>query len=35
MTSALALFTPMEVNIEIKVPNAAPKTGDYRLLRSS
>ncbi|HEY5928399.1 MAG TPA: DUF3857 domain-containing protein [Kofleriaceae bacterium] len=34
MTSALALFTPMEVNIELKVPNAAPKTGDYRLLRS-
>jgi hypothetical protein len=34
MTSALALFSPMEVNIEIKVPNAAPKTGDYRLLRS-
>ena len=34
MTSALALFTPMEVNIEIKVPNAAPKTGDYRLLRT-
>jgi len=34
MTSALALFTPMEVNIEIQVPNAAPKTGDYRLLRT-
>jgi hypothetical protein len=34
MTSALALFTPMEVTIELKVPNAAPKTGDYRLLRS-
>jgi hypothetical protein len=34
MTSALALFTPMEVNFEIKVPNAAPKTGDFRLLRS-
>ncbi len=34
MTSALALFTPMEVNVEIKVPNAAPKTGDYRLLRT-
>ncbi len=34
MTSALALFNPMEVNIEIKVPNAAPKTGDYRLLRT-
>jgi hypothetical protein len=34
ISSALALFTPMEVSIEIKVPNAAPKTGDYRLLRS-
>ncbi len=34
LTSALALFTPMEVNVEIKVPNAAPKTGDYKLLRS-
>jgi hypothetical protein len=34
MTSALALFTPMEVNIEIKVPNAAPKTGEHRLLRT-
>ncbi len=34
VTSALALFSPMEVNIEIKVPNAAPKTGDFRLLRS-
>jgi transglutaminase-like putative cysteine protease len=34
MTSALALFTPMEVDIEIKVPDAAPKTGDYRLLRT-
>ena len=34
MTSALALFTPMEVTLELKVPNAAPKTGDYRLLRS-
>lgn len=34
MTSALALFTPMEVKLELKVPNAAPKTGDYRLLRS-
>lgn len=34
MTSALAPFTPMEVNIEVKVPNAAPKTGDYRLLRT-
>ncbi|HEY5946134.1 MAG TPA: DUF3857 domain-containing protein [Kofleriaceae bacterium] len=34
MTSPLALFSPMEVNFEIKVPNAAPKTGDYRLLRT-
>lgn len=34
MTSALALFSPMEVTLELKVPNAAPKTGDYRLLRS-
>jgi hypothetical protein len=34
ITSALALFTPMEVNLEIRVPNAAPKTGDYKLLRS-
>ena len=34
VSSALALFKPMEINIEIKVPNAAPKTGDYRLLRS-
>jgi hypothetical protein len=34
MTSALALFTPMELSLELKVPNAAPKTGDYRLLRS-
>jgi transglutaminase-like putative cysteine protease len=34
ISSALALFTPMEINLEIKVPNAAPKTGDYRLLRS-
>jgi transglutaminase-like putative cysteine protease len=34
MTPALALFTPMEVELEIEVPNAAPRTGDYRLLRS-
>ena len=34
LTSALALFSPMEISVEIKVPNAAPKTGDYRLLRS-
>jgi hypothetical protein len=34
MSSALALFTPMEVNLEIKVKNAAPKTGDFRLVRT-
>jgi transglutaminase-like putative cysteine protease len=34
MSSALALFNPMEVNLEIKVKNAAPRTGDYRLLRT-
>ncbi len=34
ISSPLALFSPMEVDVEIKVPNAAPKTGDYRLLRS-
>ncbi len=34
ITSALALFTPMEVNVELFVPNAAPKTGDYKLLRT-
>ena len=34
MTSALALFTPMSIEVEIEVPNAAPKAGDYRLLRS-
>jgi hypothetical protein len=34
MSSALALFTPMTVDLEIKVKNAAPKTGDYRLLRT-
>jgi hypothetical protein len=34
MTSPLALFSPMQVTFEIKVPNAAPKTGDYRLLRT-
>jgi hypothetical protein len=34
VSSALALLSPMEITAEIKVPNAAPKTGDYRLLRS-
>jgi len=34
VSSALALTSPMEITAEIKVPNAAPKTGDYRLLRS-
>lgn len=34
MTSPLALFTPMQIDLEIEVPNAAPKTGDYRLLRT-
>jgi len=34
VTSPLALFSPMTIEAEIEVPNAAPKTGDYRLLRS-
>jgi hypothetical protein len=34
ITSALALFSPMTIEAEIEVPDAAPKTGDYRLLRS-
>ncbi|MEO6777169.1 MAG: DUF3857 and transglutaminase domain-containing protein [Kofleriaceae bacterium] len=34
ISSALALFNPMTIDVEIEVPNAAPKTGDYRLLRS-
>ncbi|HEY0251596.1 MAG TPA: DUF3857 and transglutaminase domain-containing protein, partial [Kofleriaceae bacterium] len=34
ISAALALFDPMTVTLEIKVPNAAPKTGDFRLLRS-
>jgi hypothetical protein len=34
VTSALALFSPMTIEVEVEVPNAAPKTGDYRLLRS-
>jgi len=34
ISSALALFTPMTVEIAIEVPNAAPKTGDFRLART-
>ena len=34
ISSALALFSPMTIEAEIEVPDAAPKTGDYRLLRS-
>ena len=34
ITSALALFSPMTIDVEVEVPNAAPKAGDYRLLRS-
>src|SRR5262249_11916630 len=34
VSSALALFQPMTIDIEIKVPSAAPKTGDYRLVRT-
>lgn len=34
VTSPLALFSPMTIEAEIEVPNAAPKAGDYRLLRS-
>jgi hypothetical protein len=34
VSSALALTSPMEITASIKMPNAAPKTGDYRVLRS-
>jgi hypothetical protein len=34
VTSALALFSPMELTFELKVPNAAPKTGEFRLART-
>jgi hypothetical protein len=34
ITSALALFSPMTIEAEVEVPNAAPKAGDYRMLRS-
>jgi transglutaminase-like putative cysteine protease len=34
VSSALALFTPMTIEVQIEVPNAAPKTGEYRLART-
>jgi len=34
ISSALSLFEPMSVSVEIEVPDAAPKTGDYRLART-
>jgi hypothetical protein len=34
LSNALALFEPMTVTVEIEVPDAAPKTGDYRLART-
>jgi transglutaminase-like putative cysteine protease len=34
MSSAMKLFEPMTLTVEIEVPNAAPKTGDYRLART-
>jgi hypothetical protein len=34
LSNAMALFQPMTVSIEIEVPNAAPKLGDYRLART-
>jgi transglutaminase-like putative cysteine protease len=33
-TSPLVLVAPMKVTLEIQLPNAAVKTGDYRLLRT-
>jgi transglutaminase-like putative cysteine protease len=33
-SNAMALYDPMTIEIEIEVPNAAPKTGDHRLLRT-
>ncbi|HTJ46304.1 MAG TPA: DUF3857 domain-containing protein [Kofleriaceae bacterium] len=33
-TSPLVLLAPMKVTLEITVPNAAVKTGDYRVLRT-
>ena len=34
ISSPIALFTPMEIDVEIRVPDAAPKTGDFRLART-
>ncbi len=34
LSNALALGTPMSADLKIKVPGAAVKTGDYRLLRT-
>jgi transglutaminase-like putative cysteine protease len=34
VSSALALFNPMTMEITIEVPDAAPKTGDFRLART-
>lgn len=34
VSSALALFDPMKITLEIKVPNAAVKAGDHLLLRT-
>ncbi|HTR51989.1 MAG TPA: DUF3857 domain-containing protein [Kofleriaceae bacterium] len=34
LSNAMALFEPMKVTVEIEVPDAAPKTGDYRLART-
>jgi hypothetical protein len=33
-SSPLLLLTPMKVTLEVKVPNAAIKTGDYKILRT-
>ncbi len=34
ISSAIALWSPMQISFEIKMPHAATKTGDYRLLRT-
>ena len=34
VSSALMLWVPMTIDLEIKVPHATTKTGDYRLLRT-
>ncbi|HUJ57050.1 MAG TPA: DUF3857 domain-containing protein [Kofleriaceae bacterium] len=34
VSSPLALFSPMTIDVEIKVPDAAPRTGDFRLART-